>query len=124
MISAPLAAYHPPALVCCDDSDHEIVQQETFGPVLVIQKAQTWDEAIRLCNGVKQGLVAALFSRSAQLQSAFLAEAEAGILKLNRPTSDAGVNVPFGGWKRSGYGPPEHGSSNREFYTRTQAIYY
>ena len=64
-----------------------------------------------------------LFSESSDIQSLFLQDAEAGILKINRATSDAGVNVPFGGWKLSGIGPPEHGKSNREFYTRTQSVY-
>jgi acyl-CoA reductase-like NAD-dependent aldehyde dehydrogenase len=31
--------------------------------------------------------------------------------------------VPFGGWKASGIGPPEHGSFDRDFYTRVQAVY-
>lgn len=115
--------YHDPVLVCADDPQVEIVQQETFGPVLVIQKATSWEDALALCNGVRQGLVASLFSDSKEIQQKFLFEAEAGILKINRATSDAGVNVPFGGWKHSGIGPPEHGSSNREFYTRTQSVY-
>jgi acyl-CoA reductase-like NAD-dependent aldehyde dehydrogenase/nicotinamidase-related amidase len=116
-------AYHPPVIVCCDEPQNEIVQEETFGPVLVIQKASSWKEAIHLSNGVKQGLVMSIFTASQDIQSLFLQEAEAGILKINRATSDAGVNVPFGGWKSSGVGPPEHGPSNREFYTRTQSVY-
>jgi acyl-CoA reductase-like NAD-dependent aldehyde dehydrogenase len=44
-------------------------------------------------------------------------------LKLNTTTADVNVEAPFGGWKASGMGPPEHGVSNREFYTRTQAVY-
>jgi aldehyde dehydrogenase (NAD+) len=38
-----------------------------------------------------------------------------------RPAFDAAA--PFGGWKRSGHGPPEHGRWDREFYARPQAIY-
>jgi acyl-CoA reductase-like NAD-dependent aldehyde dehydrogenase/nicotinamidase-related amidase len=116
-------AYHPPVIAISESQQEEIVQQETFGPVLVIQKAASWEEALRLCNGVKQGLVASLFSESLEIQHRFLREAAAGILKINRATSDAGVNVPFGGWKLSGVGPPEHGPGNREFYTRTQSLY-
>ena len=116
--------YFPPTVICCHDSHHdEIVQEETFGPVLVIQKADNWEKAIALCNGVKQGLVAALFSESELRQKLFLEQIQAGVLKLNSATTDVGVNVPFGGWKNSGIGPPEHGVSNRNFYTRPQAIY-
>ena len=115
--------FHPPAIVCCDDPKHEIVQEETFGPVLVVQRAEHWEQAIQLCNGVRQGLVAALFTRSAELQQRFLNEAQAGILKINQATADVAVHLPFGGWKSSGVGPPEHGVGDREFYTRLQAIY-
>ena len=41
-----------------------------------------------------------------------------------RDTADAAVDLPFGGWKASGMGPPEHGVANREFFTRMQAIYF
>ncbi len=116
-------AWHPPAIVCCDDPGLEIVQEESFGPVLVVQTARDWDHAIELCNGVRQGLVAALFTGSRQVQERFLDEAEAGILKLNQSTADAGVDIPFGGWKASSMGPPEHGAFDLEFYTRPQTLY-
>jgi len=89
----------------------------------VVQRASDWDHAVSLVNGVSQGLVAALFSSSAEVQSRFLEEADAGILKLNRSTADAEVDVPFGGWKSSGVGPPEHGAFDRDFYTRPQIVY-
>jgi acyl-CoA reductase-like NAD-dependent aldehyde dehydrogenase/nicotinamidase-related amidase len=115
--------WYPPTMVCCDDPRHEVIQEETFGPVLAVQRASSWEHALELCNGVRQGLVAALFSSSENRQMHFLAEAQAGILKLNRATADAEVDLPFGGWKYSGIGPAEHGESDREFYTRTQTIY-
>jgi aldehyde dehydrogenase (NAD+) len=76
-----------------------------------------------LCNGVRHGLVAALFSHSSGLQEQFLAEAQAGMLKLNTATAGVDVSLPFGGWKMSGLGPPEHGAGDRLFYTRMQAVY-
>src|SRR5213078_1405518 len=117
-------AWLEPTIVCCDDPSAEIVQEETFGPVLVIQKAKDWDEAILLCNGVKQGLAAAIFTASPKRIADFLQSARAGILKVNCSTSAAAVDLPFGGWKASGIGPPEHGPANREFFTRMQAIYF
>ena len=112
-----------PTLVLDPDPRSEIVQAETFGPVIVVQRARDFDHAIALVNGVDQGLVAALFSASPDLQERFEDEARAGVLKLNRATADVGVEAPFGGWGSSGVGPPEHGASNVDFYTRPQAVY-
>jgi acyl-CoA reductase-like NAD-dependent aldehyde dehydrogenase len=53
----------------------------------------------------------------------FMSEAQAGILKINRSTADAAVDVPFGGWKASGLGPPEHGEFDLDFFTRPQTVY-
>jgi acyl-CoA reductase-like NAD-dependent aldehyde dehydrogenase len=120
----PGDAWLSPAIICCDDPTHEVAQEETFGPVLVVQRAKDWEEAIWLCNCVEQGLAAAVFSGSAKLIEDFLRRAKAGILKINCSTADAAVDLPFGGWKASGIGPPEHGPANREFFTRMQAIYF
>jgi len=116
-------AWYPPTIITCDDPSHELVQEETFGPLLVVQTAEDWDRAIGLVNGVRQGLVASVFVRDEGLAARFPIEAEAGIVKLNRSTADAAVDVPFGGWKASGIGPPEHGVFDRDFYTRPQVVY-
>jgi acyl-CoA reductase-like NAD-dependent aldehyde dehydrogenase len=116
-------AYAQPAIVGCDDLNHPLVQEETMSPLLVVQRAEDFAHALKLCNGVRHGLVAALFSDDAGLQEKFLAEAEAGMLKINSATAGADVSLPFGGWKMSGLGPPEHGEADRLFYTRMQTIY-
>jgi len=115
--------WYPPTVLCCEDSASEIVQEETFGPVLVVQTARDWEHAIDLCNTVRQGLAAAVFTGSPETTRRFLDEADAGILKVNQSTADAAVGVPFGGWKASGLGPPEHGNSDLEFHTRAQTVY-
>lgn len=112
-----------PAIACCDQPDSPLVQEETMSPLLVVQRAEDFEHALALCNGVRHGLVAALFSSSPELQRRFLAEAQAGILKLNLATAGADASLPFGGWKASGIGPPEHGEGDRLFYTRMQAVY-
>lgn len=115
--------YLLPALVIDPDPASEVVRRESFGPVVVVQRVSSFERALALANDVEEGLVAALFSKDSSLQEAFLAEAHAGVLKLNRATVDVGVETPFGGWGRSGVGPPEHGEANVDFYTRRQAIY-
>jgi acyl-CoA reductase-like NAD-dependent aldehyde dehydrogenase len=116
-------AWYPPTIARCDDPTHELVREESFGPLLVVQAAADWDEAIKLLNGVPQGLAAAFFSSSGELAGRFAREARAGVLKLGRSTADAAVDAPFGGWKESGIGPPEHGDFDLDFYTRPQVVY-
>jgi acyl-CoA reductase-like NAD-dependent aldehyde dehydrogenase/nicotinamidase-related amidase len=115
--------FYPPTILYCDDPAREIVQEETFGPALVVQPAQDWDDAMRLCNGVRQGLSAAVFTTSRDIAQKFLEQARAGILKVNQSTAGAAVDAPFGGWKASGVGTPEHGGFDAEFFTRPQTVY-
>lgn len=119
----PSEVYYPPTLVFCNEPEAEIVQEETFGPILVVQRARDWQQAMAWLNGVRPGLVAALFSHDPRRQESFRREAQAGLLKINRSTVEAGVDVPFGGWKASGTGYPQHGEANLEFFTRWQTVY-
>jgi acyl-CoA reductase-like NAD-dependent aldehyde dehydrogenase len=114
--------WYLPTLVDNLAPDAALVQQETFGPVAVIQAAKGYDDAIRLCNGIPQGLVASFFGADAVLQRRFLVDAEAGILRLNPSAFPVAADAPFGGWKSSSMGPPEHGRWD-EFFARPQAIY-
>lgn len=116
-------AYLAPRIVLCDDPRDAVVQEETFGPVLVVQTARSFEEALARVNGVAQGLAAALFSSSSMHRSRFLDEARVGIVKIGSSTAGVGAEAPFGGWKASGVGPPEHGAGDPEFYTRAQAVY-
>ena len=116
-------AFVQPVIAECDERLHPLVQEETMSPLLVVQCADTFDHALQLCNGVRHGLVAALFSPSTRLQEQFLSEAQAGILKINSATAGVDVSLPFGGWNSSGIGPPEHGESDALFYTQTQTVY-
>ena len=75
------------------------------------------------CVCMPHGLVAALFSASPERRRAFLETVRAGLLKLDQATADADAEAPFGGWKASGIGPPEHGPGNVAFYLRPQAVY-
>jgi acyl-CoA reductase-like NAD-dependent aldehyde dehydrogenase len=112
-----------PTLLDTPEPTLSVVQEETFGPIAVLQTAKDLDDALLLLNGVPHGLVASLYSEDPACQRRFLDEAEAGILKLNQPTLGAAPGAPFGGWKASGVGPPEHGVWDQAFYTRPQALY-
>jgi acyl-CoA reductase-like NAD-dependent aldehyde dehydrogenase len=116
-------SWYPPTLVAGLDPDAALVQEESFGPVAVILGAADFDTAMRLCNAVSQGLVASFFGRDPAQQRLFLAQAQAGILRLNPVSFPVAADAPFGGWKTSGMGLPEHGRWDRDFFARPQAIY-
>jgi len=120
---ARAGAYAQPVIAGCDRPDHLLVQEETMSPLLVVQRAEDFEHALALCNGVRHGLIASLFSSSPDHQQRFLDGVAAGVLKLNRSTAGVDVALPFGGWKTSGLGPPEHGVGDALFYTRMQAVY-
>jgi len=112
-----------PALLSSVHLQAKIVQQETFGPVAVIQEAHDLAQAIELANAVPHGLVAGLVSLDPEAHRQFLDAIEAGIIKLGPGPVPVHPDAPFGGWKASRIGPPEHGLWNRDFYARPQAIY-
>jgi acyl-CoA reductase-like NAD-dependent aldehyde dehydrogenase/nicotinamidase-related amidase len=112
----------PPALIEGADPDSEVVQEESFGPILVLGRTGSLDDAIAQCNGVRQGLVASIHTRSGADAHRFAAEVRAGIVRVNDSGAGADPSLPFGGMGLSGIGPPEHGEGDAEFYGRWQAI--
>jgi acyl-CoA reductase-like NAD-dependent aldehyde dehydrogenase/nicotinamidase-related amidase len=104
-------------------AESPIVQNELFGPIVALLPAKDFDEALALHNRGEHGLLGALFSHDQACRRRFLAEAEAGILVINQARPAFAASGPFVGWKASGFGLPEHGRWNRDFYTKVQAVY-
>jgi acyl-CoA reductase-like NAD-dependent aldehyde dehydrogenase/nicotinamidase-related amidase len=119
----PHGCYFLPTLVTDLDPGAPLAQEETFGPVAVMLPAADLDQAIRIANGVPQGLVASVCTRDPEARERFARAIEAGILKLAPGALAVDPEAPFCGWKASGIGPPEHGDWDREFYARPQAVY-
>jgi len=112
-----------PTLLTDLPPNHPLLAREVFGPLAAIVRAPDLPAAIAAHNATDLGLVGALFSQDEAAQDRFLAEAEAGILSINRARPPFAAEGPFIGWKGSGYGTPEHGRWNRDFYARVQAVY-
>jgi acyl-CoA reductase-like NAD-dependent aldehyde dehydrogenase/nicotinamidase-related amidase len=112
-----------PAVVANVKQDSLLFREEIFGPIAVIIPADDFDHAIAIANSVKHGLVAALYSNDKSKQQKFADAIECGILNFGNGLINVHPRVPFGGWKASGIGPPEHGIWDRQFYCRVQAIY-
>lgn len=98
-----------------------IVQEETFGPIVYLISYQTLDEAIQLQNDVKQGLSSAIFTDNIQEAERFLSAAgsDCGIANVNIGTSGAEIGGAFGGEKETG-GGRESGSDAWKKYMRRQ----
>ncbi|WP_397536858.1 aldehyde dehydrogenase family protein [Rummeliibacillus pycnus] len=85
------------------NQDMRIVQEEIFGPVAVIQKFSTEEEAIQLANGTKYGLAGAVFSNDGAKALRIIKKLRSGITWINsyHPTYN---EAPWGGYKESGIG--------------------
>ena len=99
----------------------EIVQQETFAPILYVMTYRTLDEAIHIQNAVPQGLSSALFTTHLRHSEAFLSTlgSDCGIANINIGTSGAEIGGAFGGEKSTG-GGREAGSDAWKAYMRRQ----
>ncbi|HRG10393.1 MAG TPA: aldehyde dehydrogenase family protein, partial [Cyclobacteriaceae bacterium] len=102
-------------------NEFEIVQHETFAPILYLIKYKTLDEAIGYQNGVKQGLSSAIMTTRMQEMEKFLSHAgsDCGIANVNIGTSGAEIGGAFGGEKETG-GGRESGSDSWKAYMRRQ----
>ncbi|NJN55358.1 MAG: aldehyde dehydrogenase family protein, partial [Anaerolineae bacterium] len=98
-----------------------VVCEETFAPILYLLTYADFDEAVRLHNGVPQGLSSAIFTDSVQTAEAFLSAAgsDCGIANVNIGTSGAEIGGAFGGEKETG-GGRESGSDAWKGYMRRQ----
>lgn len=103
------------------ENHFEIVQHETFAPILYLIKYKTLAEAIALQNGVPQGLSSAIMTTNIREAEAFLSAAgsDCGIANVNIGTSGAEIGGAFGGEKETG-GGRESGSDAWKAYMRRQ----
>lgn len=116
----PSELYVRPALA--EVKNHwQIVQEETFAPLLYLIRYQDFDEALRLQNDVPQGLSSAVFTRDFQESEKFLSHegSDCGLANVNIGTSGAEIGGAFGGEKDTG-GGRESGSDAWKAYMRRQ----
>ncbi len=104
-------------------ADAEILKIETFAPILYLVEFDTLDEAMRIHNGVPQGLSSAIFTDSMRAAERFLSPegSDCGIANVNIGTSGAEIGGAFGGEKETG-GGRESGSDSWKAYMRRQTV--
>ncbi|HXF61647.1 MAG TPA: aldehyde dehydrogenase family protein [Caldilineaceae bacterium] len=106
------------------DPQMRIAQEEIFGPVIGIIRAKDFDDAIEKANDIGFGLSAGVVTNNLQRAFQFANRIEAGVVKINEPTTGLALQAPFGGFKHSSANTfKEQGQAAIEFYTRIKTIY-
>lgn len=98
-------------------------QEEIFGPVLQIVRADSFEEAVRLPSEHQYGNGVALFTRNGHAAREFAHRVQVGMVGINVPIPVPVAYHSFGGWKRSGFGDiNQHGMEGVRFWTKTKTV--
>ena len=103
--------------------DMSIYRDEIFGPVLVVVRAESEDDALDLVNQSPYGNGTAVFTQSGAAARRFTNEIQVGMVGVNVPIPVPMAFFSFGGWKSSLFGDLHmHGQDGVRFYTRTKVV--
>jgi malonate-semialdehyde dehydrogenase (acetylating)/methylmalonate-semialdehyde dehydrogenase len=98
-------------------------QEEIFGPVLQIVRAESFDEALALPSEHQYGNGVAIFTRNGRAAREFAARVNVGMVGINVPIPVPVAYHTFGGWKRSAFGDTnQHGVEGVKFYTKVKTV--
>lgn len=114
-------AYFMPTIIDDVDPLSQIAQEEVFGPVLTVNSFCDENEALSLANGTQYGLLGAVWTSDISRAHRVAAEIEAGQVYVNTYGAGGGVELPFGGFKKSGYGR-EKGYEALDTFTATKTV--
>jgi acyl-CoA reductase-like NAD-dependent aldehyde dehydrogenase len=115
--------YLEPALFTDTTPNMRINQEEIFGPVASVIRVRDYEEALQVANNVPFGLCSGIVTTSLKYATDFRRRSQAGMVMVNLPTAGVDYHVPFGGRKKSSYGPREQGRYAAEFYTSLKTSY-
>jgi acyl-CoA reductase-like NAD-dependent aldehyde dehydrogenase len=115
--------YMAPALFTETTGEMRINREEVFGPVAAVIRVKDYEAALAAANDTPYGLSAGIVTTSLKHASHFKRNSTSGLVMVNLPTAGLDYHVPFGGRKKSSYGPREQGTYAREFYTIVKTAY-
>ena len=103
--------------------ESRVFQEEIFGPVLVVATFETPDEAVALANATEFALVAGVWTSNINTAQRMIREVVSGQVFVNSYGASGGVELPFGGFKHSGYGREKGAEGLRGFVqTKTSIV--
>ncbi|MGV3479563.1 MAG: aldehyde dehydrogenase family protein [Sphingobium sp.] len=115
--------YMAPTLIADTDPDMRINNEEVFGPVVSTVRAKDYEDALALANRGSFGLSSGIVTTSLKHARHFRRHVRAGMVMVNLPTAGVDYHLPFGGTRKSSYGPREQGFAAVEFYTSIKTVY-
>jgi aldehyde dehydrogenase (NAD+) len=115
--------YMAPALFTGTTPAMRINREEIFGPIAAVIRVRDYDAALAAANDTPYGLSAGIVTTSLKHASHFKRHSSSGLVMINLPTAGLDYHVPFGGRKKSSYGPREQGTYAKEFYTIVKTAY-
>jgi alpha-ketoglutaric semialdehyde dehydrogenase len=115
-------SYLTPTLVEVDGSDDVLATEEVFAPVTALLRARSARHAVELANATPYGLSASVYTRDVGEALACTRDLEAGMIRINAPTTGLDHWAPFGGTGESSFGPREQGLAARQFYTESVTV--
>jgi malonate-semialdehyde dehydrogenase (acetylating) / methylmalonate-semialdehyde dehydrogenase len=115
--------YIGPSLFDRVTPEMRIYREEIFGPVLVMARAASYEEALALPSRHEYGNGVAIFTRDGDTARDFTSRVDVGMVGVNVPIPVPIAYHTFGGWKRSGFGDlNQHGPDGVRFYTKTKTV--
>ncbi|HET9371204.1 MAG TPA: aldehyde dehydrogenase family protein [Vicinamibacterales bacterium] len=115
--------YMAPAIFTGTSPEMRINREEIFGPIAAVIRVKDYDEALEVANNTPYGLSAGIVTTSLKHASHFKRYSTTGLVMVNLPTAGLDYHVPFGGRKKSSYGPREQGTYAKDFYTIVKTAY-
>jgi aldehyde dehydrogenase (NAD+) len=103
--------------------DMRISQEEIFGPVTTVIPTSSLEDAIKIANGVRYGLSAAIYTQNVNRAFHAMNDMYTGIFYVNASTIGAEVHLPFGGTKATGNGHREAGTQVLDIFSEWKSIY-
>jgi acyl-CoA reductase-like NAD-dependent aldehyde dehydrogenase len=102
-----------------------IAQEEIFGPVVSVIRAERLEDAVRIVNRTPYGLSSSIYTRDVNRSAVAERDLETGIVYINASTIGAEIQMPFGGIKQSGFGRKEAGGRGGalDTYSRWKVVY-